>query len=294
MIYIVTAMYAEAHAFIQRFCLKKDISHTRFQVFCNKEAGIYLIISGVGTIPAAVAVGSICTESGAGEEDFLINVGVCAGIQNKTMYSDGSVCKMGDIFWCNKIREKVSGRTFYPDILYHHGFEEAQIVTGAKPYSEMAGKELAEEDFYLYDMEAAAVYQAGAYYFGPHQMSFLKVVSDDGNAGEVTPEQIEQLIGQNMERIAGYIESLQMIALGQRRKDIFMEAEMIKRFERLCCDMHCSKVMSESLRQHIRYFILSGKNFESVVEEMYQKGKLPCKDKREGKKCFEELRERLL
>lgn len=294
MIYIVTAIYAEAHAFIERFRLKKDSSHTRFQLFYNKEAGICLIISGIGSVPAAVAVGSICAESGAGQKDFLINVGICAGIQNKIMCSDENICKTGDIFWCSQIREEVSGRTFYPDILYYHGFREAQIVTGAKPYSKVDERELAKEDFFLYDMEAAAVYQAGAYYFGPHQMSFLKVVSDDGNAGKVTPEQIKQLIGKNMESIAGYVESLQRIAARQQREDIFTKAETAGLFERLCCDMHCSKVMSESLRQHIRYFILAGTDFESVVEEMYQKGKLPCKDKREGKRCFEELRERLL
>lgn len=293
MIYIVTAMYAEAYAFIEYFRLKKDSSHTRFQMFCNKESGIYLIISGTGTVPAAVAIGSICTEFGAGQEDFLINVGICAGISNKTGY-DENVYRTGEIFWCSKIREKVSGRTFYPDILYHHGFREAQIVTGVKPYSEADGQEPAQEDFYLYDMEAAAVYQAGAYYFGTHQMSFLKVVSDDGNAGNVTRGQIEHLIGGNIERIADYIERLQTIAGRQQKNDVFMEAETERLFERLCCDMHCSRVMSEALRQHIRYFILSGENFEPVVAEMYQKGMLPCKDKREGKKCFEELRERLL
>lgn len=294
MIYIVTSMYAEAYAFLERFRLKKDISHTRFQLFCDKEAGIYLIISGTGAVAAAVAACSICTEFGVGQEDFLINAGICAGIGNEIAYGDGNACKTGDLFLCNKIREMASGRTFYPDILYRHEFKEAQIVTGAKPYNQMDMQEFTEEGFYLYDMEAAAVYQAGAYYFGPHQMSFLKVVSDNGNAGEVTPKQVEHLIGGNMERIADYIESLQMIAKKQRRKDLFMETEAAEQFERLCRDMHCSKVMSESLRQHIRYFSLSGEDFESVIEEMYQKGKLPCKDKREGKRCFEELRERLL
>ncbi len=74
MIYIVTAMYAEAHALINRFQLKKDISHTRFQVFLNREADICLFISGTGLVPAAAAVSSICTEYGAGQGDFLLNM----------------------------------------------------------------------------------------------------------------------------------------------------------------------------------------------------------------------------
>ena len=84
MIYIITAMYAEAHAFIERLRLKKDISYTRFQVFRSPEADICLIISGTGSIPAAVAAGSILGQSGTCGEDFLINAGICAGIRNKT------------------------------------------------------------------------------------------------------------------------------------------------------------------------------------------------------------------
>ena len=76
MIYIVTAMYAEAHPFITRFQLKKDLSHTHFQVFLNGERSLCLIISGTGSLPAAAAVSSICTEYKAGSSesaDFLLN-----------------------------------------------------------------------------------------------------------------------------------------------------------------------------------------------------------------------------
>ena len=186
MVYIITAMYAEAHAFIERFHLKKDPSHTRFQVFQNTDEGILLVISGTGPVPAAVAAGSILTQFGAGE-DFLINAGICAGIRNASDCGTENLCKAGEIFLGCKIREKTSGRTFYPDLLYRHEFREAQIVTGVKPYD---GTEPGDEGFYLYDMEAAAVYQAGAFFLGPHQMSFLKVISDDGNAQDVTSERI--------------------------------------------------------------------------------------------------------
>lgn len=326
MIYIVTALYAEAHPFITRFQLKKDISHTRFQVFRNREAigcqaedpppeiqqagncqagicqtdlcrtGIRLVISGPGSIPAAVAASSICTEYGAGQGDFLLNVGVCAQIWNKKIpgTENSNSCQSGRIFLGSKIREQATGKTFYPDILYRHGFAEAPIITGAKIYEKSAPSEAEAGDFYLYDMEAAAVYQAGAFFFGPHQMSFLKIVSDDGNVEHMTPSEIEHLIGRNMEGIAEYIRTLQEISREEQPYDVFQEDAAEKWWERLCRDLHCSKSMSESLRQHIRYWILAGTNYVSVLEDMYRQGKLPCKDKREGKQCFEELKERLL
>lgn len=294
MIYIITAMYAEAYAFITRFQLKKDISHTRFQVFKNEEAELCLVISGVGSVPATVAVSSICTEYGTGQGDYLLNVGICAGILGENLNKTDNLCQTGKIFLCNKIREQVTGKTFYPDILYRHGFAEAQIVTGAKPYIKTDQDEMAGTDFYLYDMEAAAIYQAGAYYFGPHQMSFLKILSDNGNSENVTPGQIECLIGRNMESIADYITHLQTIAHQEQPPKSIQNDMVQKRLEKLCVDMHCSKTMSESVRQYIRYCILAGVDYDSVIKEMYRKGQLPCKDKREGKQCFEELKERLL
>ena len=143
-------------------------------------------------------------------------------------------------------------------------------------------------------MEAAAVYQAGSYYLGPHQMSFLKTVSDDGNYKDVTPRQVEELIGRNMENIAEYIENLQTILREAPRDEFFQDHALQKKLEMLCLDLHCSRTMSESLRQYVRCCTLSGVDYGSVVEEMYREGKLPCKDKREGKQCFEELKKRLL
>ena len=320
MIYIVTAIYAEAHPLIIRFQLKKEPSHTRFQVFLNEEASICLIISGTGMIPAAAAVSSICTEYGAGgrnlaehlQGDFLLNVGVCGQIRGcgqsqsggqawqtdmipeKEAHSSESVCRIGQVLLCNKIRELATGRTFYPDILYRHCFEEAPILTGPVPYHKTSQIETGEGDFCLYDMEASAIYQAGAYYFGPHQMGFLKVISDEGQPGNVTPQQVEHLIAHNVETLSDYIESLQLIARREYQDDPLFQGRSGEVLERLCLDLHCSSTMSRSLRQHIRYCILAGVDYGSVLDEMYREEKLPCRDKREGKQCFEELKKRLL
>ena len=241
MIYIITAMYAEAHPFITRFQLKKDISHTRFQVFFNnglpgQEADLCLIISGTGMIPAATALSSICTEYGVGHEkqgDFLLNVGVCGQIWNKNVSGAENSCQTGKLFLCNKIKEQITGRTFYPD-------EKNTPVN------------IEETDFFLYDMEASAIYQAGSCFFGPHRMSFLKVVSDDGNAGRVTSEQIGNLIAGNMGFLTDYIKDLQVIAREERQADLFQEKSLQENWDKLCCDLHCSRTMSAS---SLLYFV---------------------------------------
>lgn len=288
MVYIVTAMYDEAHAVITRFHLKKDVSHVRFQVFDNQEADIRLVVAGIGAIPAAVAIADTCREAKAG--DFLVNVGICAGIGKDMASEKERICMPGETFLCNKITEEVTGRTFYPDILYPHEFTEAQILTGAAPCT---GSEK-EDGFRLYDMEAVAVYQAGLYYFGPHRMSFLKVVSDNGDAGEVTAKQVRELIERNVERIAEYVNLLKEAGRKEQEGPGLSVHKPDEETELLCRDMHCSKTMAAALRQCIYYGILSGRDIAKLRKEMYREGFLPCRDKREGKLCLEEFKRRIL
>ena len=146
------------------------------------------------------------------------------------------------------------------------------------------------EKLLLYDMEAAAVYQAGSYFFAPHQMGFLKIVSDHGETAAVTPEQVRRLTDLHMETMAGYVNMLRDAGREEEQGDFGSEALA----RQLCEDMYCSVSMEASLRQHIRYCALAGMDYEGRIREMYRENRLPCRDKREGKRCFEELKRRLL
>ena len=322
MIYIVTAMYCEAQSLIAYFHLKKDTAHTRFQVFWKEEAGIRLIITGTGEIAAAAAVSSICTEYGVGPGDFLVNIGVCAGSEDgmflcskiteestgKTFYPDMLYRHVSMPFG----REKVipSGDTLMPfcrevetpsrDTLMPFG-KEMVIVTGMQPLlfggcvsqygtggCGAASQERLRLQDTLYDMESAAIYQAGSYFFGPHQMSFIKIVSDRGTAASVTQEQVARLFEDKIEEIALYLRQLQKIASDQTEQASIFGEDFTAWTEKLCQDMHCSQVMKASLLQHIRYLALSGVDYAAAAKEMYREQKLPCRDKREGKIRLEE------
>ena len=56
MIYVVTALYQEAHGFIRELELKKNTAYAPFEVFDNESAGIRLVVTGVGEIAAAAVV----------------------------------------------------------------------------------------------------------------------------------------------------------------------------------------------------------------------------------------------
>lgn len=276
MIYIFTALYCEADLFIKKFRLEKNLENERFQEFYQEEAGIRLTVTGVGEIAAAAAVSSVCATYKPREGDMLLNVGTCAHI-------DGNL----GIFLCNKILEQATGKTFYPDLLYRHNLQEETIVTGMLPCN-------SQEHFNgnLYDMEAAAIYQAGAYFFGPHQMMFLKVVSDQGAAAKVSKENVHHLMETYQETLFDFIGGFSAIAYADQGNPEDLQQKEI-RMETLFADLHCSKAMRDALRQHIHYWDLAGKEYASVIGELYREGLLPCKDKREGKLCFEEIKRRL-
>ncbi|MBQ5675781.1 MAG: hypothetical protein IIV45_12025 [Lachnospiraceae bacterium] len=277
MVYIFAALYKEAEAVIQAFGLKKVCENSKFQEFVSEEKGISLVITGVGSISAAVAVGCMCTKYGVKEEDFLVNIGTCASSE-----------AVGSIFFCNKITDENTGRTFYPDILFKHPFMECEVYTYGKIVS--GGLLEQKQETSVYDMEAAAIYQAGAYFFSPHQMSFLKIVSDNGQGDMVTPKQMEAVLDKASPSLIKYIEGLREIALQEKaqRKDFSDEEKEL--IQKVCEDLHCSKTMELSLYQHFRYLMLTGVDVENEIKKWYEDEKLPCKDRREGKKRFEELK----
>lgn len=278
MIDIFTALYCEAHIFIEQFHLAKNTGNAWFQEFYNEAAGIRLTVTGVGEIAAAAAVGSICSIYRPMRDDFLLNVGICA----HTMENDG-------IFLCNKIVEQATGKTFYPDMLYRHNFREGTIVTGMLPWngeSDCTGQ-------YLYDMEAAAIYQAGIRFFSSHQMLFLKVVSDRGAIKEVSQETAVHLMEKYRDCIAAYIGQVSAITQNSKCRQNRQQQEEERLIETFCADLHCSKAMRDSMKQYVRYLELAGADYVSVIRSLYAEKLLPCKDKREGKLRFEEFKRRL-
>ena len=298
MIYAVTALYQEAHGLIRELELKKNTAYAPFEVFDNESAGIRLVVTGVGEIAAAAATAAVCARDGADAADFLVNIGCCAvgGCEpaDRDMdsgYGAAHAAQIGDLYVCHKITEQATGKTFYPDILYRHPWKERELVTGMQPLQRAAAHGA------LYDMEAAAVYQAGIRFFSPDRMIFLKVVSDFGIAGQerMTAEALTGLLEQHVKEVTAFLTNLREAADEEetlRNDGILQEDETV--LERLFAALHCSQTMRASARQYITYAALTGYDWKAELEEWYARGLLPCKDRREGKVRLEELKQVLL
>lgn len=322
MIYIFVALYPEAKPIIQKLGLKRKRAEFGFDIYSADTPGIRLVITGTGLVSAAAAVGSTLAYYHAGrdrEDIILVNFGSCAG--------RGGV---GRVFLCNKIIDRISGHTFYPDILYCHNFPESYVVTEPEVLKDGLDY-LQEGDLYdrgdledeqdnspgdgLHDMEAAAIYQAGSRFLAPHQMSFIKVISDSGMGRELCVKELTEIMEAGTEDFLKYLTDCIERDVGGRgqesktgdvvsaggngqggssisaggRKQI-REQEL----EQLCEELHCSETMRMAVRQCVRYWSLSDIDYQSVIRQMREQKKLPCRDRREGKKRFEELKKRLL
>lgn len=303
MIYVMMALYQEAHGLIRELKLKKNTAYAPFEVFDNESAGIRLVVTGVGEIAAAAATAAVCARDGADTADFLVNIGCCAAAEGAaggcepadrdmdSGYGEAHAAQIGDLYVCHKITEQATGKTFYPDILYRHPWKERELVTGMQPLQRAAAHGA------LYDMEAAAVYQAGIRFFSPDRMLFLKVVSDFGIAGQerMTAEALTGLLEQHVKEVAAFLTNLREAADEEetlRNDGILQEDEAV--LERLFAALHCSQTMRASARQYITYAALTGYDWKAELEEWYARGLLPCKDRREGKVRLEELKQVLL
>lgn len=324
---IYCALYAEAQEIIHTFQLKKETARTHFQMFSDDTQTLRLVITGVGAIAAASAVAEVSALFPPEETDLLLNFGTCAASPE---------IPVGEIFLGNKLTEECSGRTFYPDIMYRYPFLEAEVVS--------CGKVLFREDIdskqdesarthtsstRLYDMEAAAIYQAGSYSYGPHQMLFLKMVSDHGmrhvtshSCGHVMKsaenfdsaqntmdvmeqsagsrhnpadmrEQVDVIMEKSALKICAFISFLLDICQDEAMKNGEKSAQrqQVKTdAARLGEELHCSVVMRGELEQLLWYWKLTHVDYDGMIADIRRQGRVPARDKREGKKILDELK----
>ena len=282
MVYVFCAFYGECSGLIKHYNLKKRQTdkYYRFDVFENENQPVRIILTGQGSVMAAAALSGAASFFGIKAEDAIINVGTCAGNYEP-----------GQVFICNKITEEATGRTFYPDMILRSGMPERELVTAPvvirKSIHEYANKD--SHNMALYDMEAAAIYQAANLYVGPHRMGFIKVVSDNGDIEGLTPDFIKKLMAEAVDEIASYVD--RFVA---DTHDMCRAEESTQFTNQLCKDLHCSKVMENQVRQLIKYLSLEGTDYMTYIDKLYDEGRLPAHDKKNGKVCLDEIKRELL
>lgn len=326
MIHIFTALYPEAKPLIQALGLKKRAAQTHYQQFLSEAQDLTLTITGVGPMQAAIVTASVLTDYDAGASDQLLSLGTAAWLMPQEKDENTAVAPM---YHLNRIVEAGTNRAFYPDMLLHTGLPEASVITGASLLTEAkrasstnateresTGAEVPDSvDLIawmgetqnpvrgilenpivtpiLYDMEAAAVYQAASMFLGPHQMNFLRIVTDQGisETEAAVPQalaaHVTDCVTRQVDTLCAMVDKLRVLADDQAvQKQIWSEDEQIM-VDKLISDAHFSKVMADECTQLIRYAALSHLDWQCVVKQLYDEGLVPTRDKRAGKIILE-------
>ncbi|WP_345976490.1 hypothetical protein [Sulfurimonas sp. HSL3-7] len=202
MLYIVTALSAEARPIIDHFRLKKVENALPYPLFSAEN--VRLLVMQVGYENALMAASSLFGHERPKEDDLLLNVGICAA---PTRYT------LGTPLVAHKITHKE--HAYYPDMLLNHPFEEVELHTleGAKD----------SEHAHPVDMEAHAVFKAASRFMQSHQMLFVKVVSDHFEPERVTKEAATTLIAAQLKGILHLADELSHLV---RKPSLFNEEEL--------------------------------------------------------------------
>lgn len=273
MIYICTALYEEAAPLIEKLKLKKNMSISKFQVFEGNDYRLF--ICGVGKIKASIAVTYIFSRFSPSQQDMLINIGIC-GASNKSFQT-------GEAFMINKIFDKDSNRSYYPDMLFKHGFKESSLVSTSTVQKD--GEE--SKCFTLVDMEASGVYEAAIMFIKTNQVVFIKVVSDHLESKSLEKGFIYELMEKASEEIYNWLEAIKhwnsnSPSFTQEEKNILFK---------VVCNLKLSETMKNEFLQYLKYYSLSYGKMTDLLS-VYEN--IQCKSRNEGKRYLAEIKERII
>lgn len=162
--------------------------------------------------------------------DHITNIGVCGG------------ANVGDLYLANKI---IGDKTYYPDNLIKSEIPQAVVKT----ISHLANtEEIKNNPNILFEQEAAIIFKEASKYIAPHQMSFLKIVSDSGlskrNSIEIF---VSELIENKIPEIENYINSSKAFFSSLIENT---EPQNLEQYAQL---LKCSVTMKNRLEAQLRY-----------------------------------------
>lgn len=190
MIYLITALDAEARPLIEKYRLKRDYT-LPYTLYVGEE--IVLLVTQPGKNNAMMATSALLGWRIPKAQDILLNVGICGA---PAEYPIGESMLIHQIF--------DGDRRYYPDILYPHTLRESPLLCSETPAD-------TPRDIPV-DMESGGVYAAAARFFKLHRMAFFKIVSDHCQPETVTKEGVITLVHSRIPELDRLITALKSVS----------------------------------------------------------------------------------
>ncbi len=258
MIYITTALYAEAKPFIECFSLKKDLTQNKIQLFSSNT--ILLLVTGCGILNSAMALSRLLGALPPSYGDVFANIGICGG-------------NTGGTFVCNKISSNLSNRSYYTDLIFPIPYENAEIISYITPQRDIPKNTLA-------DTEAYGLAMAAADFFSAERMFFIKTVSDNGSFLSLTPKNVTDIISKTAQKTADLLISLPAVPIPFS----FTSEE-----ESLIAQYKLTVTQTHTLKTLLKYYKLKGGSIQNLLSACPQP-----KTKQQGRDLLDSLQKHIL
>ena len=216
-----------------------------------------VVVTGVG----GCAISTIL-KIGLTPNDYVLNIGICAGKD------------IGKGYLINQVISDVTGRRFYPDILFESGASEMSITTTSEVVTSV-------EEGMLYDMESSLVCDTVLRVIPPSNLALYKVVSDSGDKFP-SKNEVTQLIRSHLDEIKKITELL--VSGGTSRSYEFLPESVFE-------EMRLTQYMRNELKDIEHYCVTAGREDEllSLLDKMRKEERLPVKDKKAGREVIDEI-----
>lgn len=192
MIFITTALQAEAQPLISYFKLKHLPDFRRFNVYVGDY--FVLAVTGVGVLKASSVTAAVLAHTSFSFTGCL-NIGIAGS----------ETLALGELFRVNQISYPTQKLFLYPEAEPVQGIKTAGILCVDEPLTK---KGVLNEVFSLVDMESAGFFTAAQLFLNVNQIELVKVVSDYLD-GWVTKEKITSLIEAQLPVIESFLEAKQ-------------------------------------------------------------------------------------
>ncbi len=188
---IVAALNCEAKPWVDLYSLKRS-SAEPFALYVSAQADVELVISGVGDIAMASAVGWIGAQSPKRQRVWL-NIGTAG----HGTYALGTPLRV------HGVARSEQGRAHYPPLTAKWVGETSALLSVPNPtnnYPEGA----------MVDMEAAAFFAVATRFSSSELVQSIKVISDNAEHGfdELNAARITALMVEHTEKVARFAERL--------------------------------------------------------------------------------------
>lgn len=278
MIYIVTAFSSEAIPVIRHFKLKKNLTHTRFDIYENEQ--MKLIISGIGKLKSAIATTYLLLKEPPRKNDKIINFGICGSISDKN--------KIGQAMVINKIEDESSEKIYYPEILYTHSLTESSLTTFDFPVSKVAIRKLDK----LVDMEASGFFESANSFVLSHNILVLKIVSDHLELEKLSGSFVQGIIEKNIPSLITILNQARKKTTIEAPETEVLDSKEYKAFEDISENLQLSttqrfQVLDMMKGNKIRSGRMDLKNLTDFIKNK------KTNSKQETKKALDELKNKL-